>query len=568
MHSSLSRFIVGCLAFVLGFSGLFADATRKPDLAAYFEKLEAGEAVTVVALGGSITMHSTGWALRIAEKMREAYPEAQVNFVNAGISGTGSNFGVFRLERDVMSYHPDLVFIEYAVNDGGADDTSCVRNLESIITRLRAMESPPAIVFVESAAKLGSNHTRHNRVAAHYNILDVNMQAAADARLAETGGGWDSLFGDNVHPNETGHALYAETLWQAMRADLALPAGSVAAGSAVEPLSSGGLILDGALVVPNFQLGGWDYRAESGQSWWRKYFQGSLQTGPDAQPIHLPFYGRTVGIALLTSEGAGKLRVAVDGDYLTDIDAQRDWYYSIYVYPELLEEGWHVLSLIPMEAHGQPADVHVGYLLTQDPTTAPEIPSAFWDSVWARSREKAVRMAQWEWRDVSVTAWQVIGPFGGGKADSWLNPQTDLDRDYGVDPGAAFAADGAVPGRDGQPVLWESAEGSGGWVDLEKMYGLSDRGVAYARARIEAGRDGLYTVGLATDYFAYVYVNGERVASFLEGHGSATKGVPLELPLKAGVNDICLKIHAGSQGFGFRLELAAGEDLSVLPAQE
>ncbi|MDP0496485.1 MAG: GDSL-type esterase/lipase family protein [Verrucomicrobiota bacterium JB024] len=568
MISSLSRFIVGCLAFVLGYSSLFADGTRKPDLAAYFDKLEAGEAVTVVTLGGSITMHRTGWAQRIVEKMREAYPHAQVNFVNAGISGTGSNFGLFRLERDVMSYHPDLVFIEYAVNDGGADDASCVRNLESIVTRLRAMESPPALVFVESAAKLGSNHKRHNRVAARYNILDVNMQAAAEARLAETGGEWESLYSDNVHPNETGHALYAETLWQAMRADLALPAGEADGRAPVEALSQDALILDGALVVPNFQLGGWDYLAESGQGWWRKYFEGSLQTGPDAQPIHLPFYGRTIGLALLTSAGSGKLRVAVDGKYLTDIDAHRDWYYSIYVHPRLLEAGWHVLSLLPMEAHGQSVDIHIGYLLTQDQTTAPEIPSVFWNTTWDKSQERAVKMAKWEWRDVPVDAWQVIGPFGGEEAETWRKPQAGLDRDYGIDPAAVFAAAEAVSGRGGQPVRWQPAEGSGGWVDLEKMYDLSDRGVAYARVRIEAGQDGTYTVGLAADYFVYVYVNGERVASFLEGHGSATKGVPLELPLKAGVNDICLKIHSGSQGFGFRLELPVDEDLSVLPAQE
>ena len=41
------------------------------------------------------------------------------------MGGTGSDLGVFRLQHDVLRQRPDLVFIEFAVNDAGALPRSC-----------------------------------------------------------------------------------------------------------------------------------------------------------------------------------------------------------------------------------------------------------------------------------------------------------------------------------------------------------------------------------------------------------------------------------------------------------
>ena len=37
-----------------------------------------------------------------------------VEYVNAGLSGTASALGNLRVQRDVLAYEPDIVFIEYA----------------------------------------------------------------------------------------------------------------------------------------------------------------------------------------------------------------------------------------------------------------------------------------------------------------------------------------------------------------------------------------------------------------------------------------------------------------------
>jgi lysophospholipase L1-like esterase len=369
----LSIVVLGLLLLAGG--ALRAEQTesyRKPDLAGFFAKLEAGQTVTVVALGGSITMEPNGWARQIVARLRNAYPKVRINFVNAGISGTGSDFGLFRLDRDVISMHPDLVFVEYAVNDSSIPDQTCVRNLESIVVRLQSLPSPPAIVFVESAAEQGSNRNRHHLIASHYGLLEVDMQPVVNAHLTQTKGEWKTLFRDHVHPNAAGHQLYTQTLWQALMADRARPEpeGPLAP---VAPLTDGDLILDGALVVPNFQGYGWNYQEEEAQGWWRKFFQGSLQSSAEAAPFSLPFYGRTLGVALLTLNGSGKLRLEVDGKAVGEIDAgSSNWFYNIYVCPELFDDGWHVLRLVPIGEEGQAARVRIGYLLTENQGTAPE----------------------------------------------------------------------------------------------------------------------------------------------------------------------------------------------------
>lgn len=51
--------------------------------------------------------------------MNILYPEVPVNIVNAGISGDCAEGGLKRLERDVLSYNPDLIVVCYGLNEVG-----------------------------------------------------------------------------------------------------------------------------------------------------------------------------------------------------------------------------------------------------------------------------------------------------------------------------------------------------------------------------------------------------------------------------------------------------------------
>lgn len=55
---------------------------------------------------------------RTCDWFTRTYPEAEFRFENAAIGGTGSMLGVYRLEHELLDKSdPDLVFVEFAVND-------------------------------------------------------------------------------------------------------------------------------------------------------------------------------------------------------------------------------------------------------------------------------------------------------------------------------------------------------------------------------------------------------------------------------------------------------------------
>ena len=72
----------------------------------------------VAYLGGSITA-SPGWRDSTCDLLKKRFPETTFDFVNAGVGGTNSTFGAFRLKDEVFGRGPvDLLFLEFAVNDG------------------------------------------------------------------------------------------------------------------------------------------------------------------------------------------------------------------------------------------------------------------------------------------------------------------------------------------------------------------------------------------------------------------------------------------------------------------
>lgn len=91
-----------------------------------------GANLKVGYLGGSITAQP-GWRPKTLAMFAEMYPQAKFTEINAAIGGTGSDLGVFRLKQDVLDHNPDLLFVEFAVNDGGADPEQVIRCMEGIV---------------------------------------------------------------------------------------------------------------------------------------------------------------------------------------------------------------------------------------------------------------------------------------------------------------------------------------------------------------------------------------------------------------------------------------------------
>lgn len=76
-------------------------------------------------------------------------PSVPVNIINAGISGDSAAGGLARLDRDVLSYSPDLVVVCFGLNDAGAAESGIERyaaSLGEIFRRVR--ESGAEVIFM------------------------------------------------------------------------------------------------------------------------------------------------------------------------------------------------------------------------------------------------------------------------------------------------------------------------------------------------------------------------------------------------------------------------------------
>ncbi len=192
------------------------DITR---LSMVYKKLEEGKEVTVCFLGGSITQGSlsstpeTCYAYRTYDWLKNKFAGADIKYVNAGIGGTTSAFGAARVEKDVLSYDPDLVVVEFSVNDECTD--YFLESYEGLIRKLLYSESAPAVVCLFNFFYENGKTTErlHSKVARHYGLPAASMQGAIYQDILSGKIEDISLLSpDGLHPNDEGHELVSKVL--------------------------------------------------------------------------------------------------------------------------------------------------------------------------------------------------------------------------------------------------------------------------------------------------------------------------------------------------------------------
>lgn len=181
---------------------------------AVMARAAAGEAVTVGFLGGSITQGSlsstpkTCYAYLVYRWWQETFPNANITYINAGIGGTGSQFGVARVEEDLLRFHPDFVLAEFAVND---DNTPhCRETYEGLVRRI--LKSGAALLLMHNVCyDTGHNAGEmHLPVARHYGVPCVSVKPTVYAALQRGELANRDITPDDLHPNDAGHALVAQ----------------------------------------------------------------------------------------------------------------------------------------------------------------------------------------------------------------------------------------------------------------------------------------------------------------------------------------------------------------------
>lgn len=189
-------------------------------LANVMKKAQNNEAITFGVIGGSITQ-GTGaqtsqenYAYRTMAWWVKAFPTAssKLNYVNAGIGATGSYIGVHRAERDLLSKNPDVVIVEFSVND--TDPTLNFQSYDSLVRRILEQDNHPAVILLFMTQDNGTSlYETHKQIGEAYDLPMISYKNAVMPELKAGTFTWADISPDNIHPNSNGHGIAAELLW-------------------------------------------------------------------------------------------------------------------------------------------------------------------------------------------------------------------------------------------------------------------------------------------------------------------------------------------------------------------
>ena len=335
-----------------------AECSPRGGLPNFIAKVERGDTVRIGYLGGSITAQE-GWRPKSLKWFQQQYPKARISEINAAIGGTGSDLGAFRLKHDVLSRKPDLVFVEFAVNDSDSTAEQIYRGMEGIVRQVWRDNPDTDICFVYTidlnklkmlqSGKLPNTYVAMNQVAEHYGIpaiilgLEVarlekagqlifkGAKPATDEEKAKLGG--KILFSpDAVHPYpDTGHQLYFEALVRGM--NLIKPVGRPAPHKLVEPLIADNWENAQMLPLNRVKLSpGWKKQDPATDSMAKDFgnrIPGLWKANEPGETIEFKFRGTTASIYDVIGPGCGQVIITLD-DRAPEVKPLFDKYCTYY----------------------------------------------------------------------------------------------------------------------------------------------------------------------------------------------------------------------------------------------
>ena len=225
------------------FQKAIANKGNRALLAKALQKAKALEAAgggefTLAGLGGSITQGaganwgdpSTRYINKIGAWLQKQFPHVKINVVNAGIGATTSLLGKARMAEQVLSYNPDLVIVDFTIND--QNEQRYAYSYEAIIrTLLQKQVATVGLLFgCVNQGKYNSNgpcvreqnrESMHLPILTYYNVPTINYYAAMWDYLDSNGDGqsnesdlaqWRTLWYDYIHPSIAGHTLSANAV--------------------------------------------------------------------------------------------------------------------------------------------------------------------------------------------------------------------------------------------------------------------------------------------------------------------------------------------------------------------
>jgi lysophospholipase L1-like esterase len=156
------------------------------------------------------------------EAIKSACPYAVVNVIVTAIGGENAERGATRLDEEVLPHRPDVLFIDYALNDRGIGLERAGKAWSEMIEK--AQKQGVKVILLTPTPDTGENITddaspleQHSRqiraLAAKYKTGLVDAYSAFKEK-SKNGEDVHTYMSQGNHPNEKGHRVVSELIME------------------------------------------------------------------------------------------------------------------------------------------------------------------------------------------------------------------------------------------------------------------------------------------------------------------------------------------------------------------
>ena len=189
----------------------------------FVDRLREGRAQHLVTYGTSLTAERTwrfwrrtggAWVTLLRRRLETDYP-GLATVTNGARWGADSNWGVRNLDTRVIRRSPDVVFVEFAINDAdagrGISPETSRANLETMIERVRGARPACEIVLLTMSPAAGRHLDDRPAIDAYYRVYrDVSAERGTGLidlaepwrRALTDGSAVREFLPDGIHPGE------------------------------------------------------------------------------------------------------------------------------------------------------------------------------------------------------------------------------------------------------------------------------------------------------------------------------------------------------------------------------
>ena len=168
------------------------------------KKLVDGENQRIVIYGTSLSASKEGWPAMLEDSLNMLYP-GTVEVINSAQAAMWSTWGVENLRERVLEYKPDMVIIEFAMNDAYLPYTTSIEaarlNLEYMVYRIRELYPECSILIQVMNMPIAEHKAQRPDIELYY---DMYRKEAKKLNIPVFG-----LLDTNADPDEVNYGIPA-----------------------------------------------------------------------------------------------------------------------------------------------------------------------------------------------------------------------------------------------------------------------------------------------------------------------------------------------------------------------